>query len=166
MLNPVILVKQKLIWPAPIRHSAKADEHLCPYQQDRYWRTKGIGSRHFFTTQEVFTYETCFTWVKRILTCRPFFIVNQPSKNCKLCVNRGHHGLLLLRAERVEKNKGKHLIFKCLPRNSLIFSILCLFLYSSLWYINDRRVLGQPCQPRPNTPLSSCHTTHYKSTTP
>ena len=43
-----------------------------------------------------------------------------------------HHGLLLLRVERVEKNKGKHLIFKCLPRISLVFSILGLFLYSSL----------------------------------
>lgn len=38
----------------------------------------------------------------------------------------------LLRAERVEKNKGKHLSFKCLPRILLIFSIQGLFLHSSL----------------------------------
>lgn len=61
-----------------------------------------------------------------------FFIVNQPPENCKLLVNRRHHGLLLLRAERVEKNKGKHLIFKCLPRISLIFSIQGLFLLQQL----------------------------------
>lgn len=34
-----------------------------------------------------------------------------------------HYGLLSLRAERIENNKGKHLIFKCLPRISLIFNI-------------------------------------------
>lgn len=61
-----------------------------------------------------------------------FFIVNQPPENCKQLVNRRHHRLLLLRAERVEKNKGKHLSFKCLPRILLIFSIQGLFLYSSL----------------------------------
>lgn len=61
-----------------------------------------------------------------------FFIVNQPPENCKQLVNRRHHKLLLLRAERVEKNKGKHLIFKRLPRISLIFSIQGLFLHSSL----------------------------------
>ena len=49
-----------------------------------------------------------------------------------MLVNRRHHRLLLLRAERVEKNKGKHLSFKCLPRILLIFSIQGLFLYSSL----------------------------------
>ena len=69
-----------------------------------------------------------------------FFIVNQPPENCKQLVNRRHHKLLLLRAERVEKNKGKHLIFKRLPRISLIFSIQGLFLHSSLrsyqWVLN------------------------------
>lgn len=34
-----------------------------------------------------------------------------------------HYGLLSLRAERIEKNKGKHLILKCLPRISLNFNI-------------------------------------------
>ena len=67
-----------------------------------------------------------------------FFIVNQPPENCKLLVNRRHHGLLLLRAERVEKNKGKHLIFKCLPRISLIFSIQGLFLYRRLRRVFSR----------------------------
>lgn len=64
--------------------------------------------------------------------CNPFFIVNQPYKNCKLFVNRCHHGLLFECAECAEKKRGKCLFPKHLPRISLIFNIFRLFLDGSL----------------------------------
>ena len=64
--------------------------------------------------------------------CTTLFIVNRPYKNCKLFVNRCHHGLLFECAERAEKKRGKCLFAKHLPRISLIFSIFRLFLDGSL----------------------------------